>query len=478
MALTIVAIGPDSPDLLTLGAAQALREASAVLLRTGRHGVAAWLKENSIAFETLDALYESAEDFDALARAAAEAVMRFSQRVPGGVYAVPDPTNDETVAELLRRGVEIKALCGVTQGGCAAVQALCCGTVVEEGALCIPAAALRVQEINPARALILTEIDSRLRAGEAKLKLLEIYPPQFCVVLGGKVIALCDLDRQKRYDHLSCAYLPPCPLKERSRFTFNDLLDIMVRLRRRGDGCPWDLQQTHESLRQYLIEEAHEAVAAINGGDPERMADELGDVLLQVVFHAQVAAEHATFTITDITSAICAKMISRHRHIFGENQCATAEEVLNSWEQIKKEEKGLKSTADVMRDVPQGLPALMRASKVQNKAHQVGFDWAAPLQALEKVTEETDEVRAELAAGRDPQEEFGDLLFAAAHAARLSGVQPELALDQATEKFIRRFAAMEKAAQSAGATLSAMTLAQMETLWEQAKRTEREGTQK
>ena len=128
------------------------------------------------------------------------------------------------------------------------------------------------------------------------------------------------------------------------------------------------------------------------------MADELGDVLLQVVFHAQVAAEHATFTITDITSAICAKMISRHRHIFGENQCATAEEVLNSWEQIKKEEKGLKSTADVMRDVPQGLPALMRASKVQNKAHQVGFDWAAPLQALEKVTEETDEVRAELAA--------------------------------------------------------------------------------
>lgn len=477
MNLTVVAIGPESPQLLTLGAAEALKGAPALLLRTGRHGVAGWLEENGIAFETLDALYDGAEDFDELAQAAADAVARFAAKNPHGVYAVPDPVTDETVAELVRRGAKLNILPGVSQADCARTQAIEKGFDAGEGAVCLPAAALSAVEINPARPLVLTEVNSRLQAGEVKLKLMEIYDADMPVLVGEKRVPLSEMDRLKHYDHLTHVYVPESPMAERTRYTFGDLLSIMARLRRRGDGCPWDMEQTHETLRQYMLEEAHEVVAAINGGDPDRIADELGDVMLQVVFHARVAEEHANFNIHDVTTAICGKMISRHRHIFGDRHCATAEEVHRSWEQIKKEEKGLKSTSEVMRDVPESLPALMRASKVQNKAHQIGFDWDDPRDALDKITEENGEVREELAAGRDPEEEFGDLLFAAAHAARLCGVQPELALDRATEKFIRRFETMEAAAQAEGKQLAGMTLAEMEAYWALAKRVEKEGKQ-
>ena len=479
MKITVVSLGPDSPEFLTLGAAEALLDAQAVLLRTGWHGVAAWLEKNRVQYRTLDALYDEADDFDELAQSAADEIVRFFEETPKGVYGVPDPACDETVAELVRRGAELKVLAGVTQASHARVQALEAGFPGDEGALSIPAADLRVQDINPSLPLVLTELDSKLAAGDLKLRLMEVYDAEMEVLLSGERIALEDLDRQadERYDHLTSVFLPASPLSARTRYTFGDLLDIMARLRRRGDGCPWDTQQTHESLRQYMLEEAHEVVAAINEGEPDRVADELGDVMLQVVFHSRIAEEHAEFTIADVTTAICGKMIHRHRHIFGDSSCATAEDVVQSWEQIKKEEKGLRSTSEAMRDVPASLPALMRASKVQNKAHQVGFDWDDPRLALDKISEENGEVREELDAGCDPEEEFGDLLFAAAHAARLCGVQPELALDRAVEKYISRFEYMEQAAKKDGKSLAEMTLSEMEPYWALAKRREKEAKQ-
>lgn len=163
----------------------------------------------------------------------------------------------------------------------------------------------------------------------------------------------------------------------------------------RGDnGCPWDREQTHESLCRYLIEEAWEAVGAVNEDDPDHLADELGDVLLQIVFHASIGRTFGTFNINDVTSYICRKMIYRHAHIFGQIHCDTAEQVSASWEQLKKKEKGLQSQSDVLKDVSKGLPALMRAGKVQKKAKQVGFDWDSAKEALPKVHEEADEVLA------------------------------------------------------------------------------------
>ena len=470
--ITVVALGPDRAKQRTLEAAEALARAPRLILRTGRHGAADWLRAKEIPFETLDALYERAEDFDALNEEAAQAVLAAAPVC----YAVPDPASDATVEALRAHGARLNVLAGVTQANLAAVSALAAGLPAVSGVCTVTASALGEHRVNPSLALLVTELNSRLLAGEVKLRLLEIYPPSFSVHFDGSLLPLEALDRQRRYDHLSCVYLPPCPMQARSRYTFDDLLDVMARLRNPVDGCPWDREQTHESLREYLIEEAYEAVDAINSGDMERMADELGDVLLQVVFHARVAQEHGEFDIVDVTTAICRKMVSRHAHIFGDAHCDTAEDVVQSWEAIKKREKGLQAMSDVMRDVPVHFPALMRASKVQKKARQVGFDWQEPGPALAKVCEEANEVRAELEARRDPKDELGDLLFAAVNVSRLCGVQPELALGAATDKFIRRFSAMEQAIRADGKSMETMDLPEMDRYWDAVKRSERGNT--
>jgi len=469
--LTVVALGPDRAENMTLQAADALRRAKSVLLRTGKHGAAGWLREQNIAFETLDGLYDLAEDFDALNEQAVDEVLR---RLARGAlcYGVPDPLTDSTVAALKAAGVPLSIIAGVTQADHARARALESSLPADGRVATVSAVEMGDHRIDPALPLLVTELNSRLLAGEVKLRLLGVYAPDQRALFGGAVITLDALDRQTAYDHLSYVYVPQSPLTGRSRYTFGDLLDIMARLRRPGDGCPWDLQQTHASLREYVIEEAYELVEAIDQGELLRVADELGDVLLQVVFHAQVGKEHGAFAMDDVTSAICHKMITRHAHIFGDIHCESADDVLKSWEAIKKKEKGQSSSADSMRDLPGHLPALMRAAKVQKKARQVGFDWDDPLEALKKVLEETEEVRAELENGRGPEDELGDLLFAAVNAARLAGVQPELALGRATDKFIRRFERMEAAIATDHMQMKNMSLPEMDAYWERVKREE------
>jgi tetrapyrrole methylase family protein/MazG family protein len=242
----------------------------------------------------------------------------------------------------------------------------------------------------------------------------------------------------------------------------------MERLRSPG-GCPWDLKQTHESLRQYVLEEAYEVAAAVDEKDPDALADELGDLLLQVVFHAQIGRQRGEFDIADVTSNICAKMILRHPHIFGSVSVTGAEEVVANWEAIKRTEKGHSSTAQTMEDVPSGMSALMRAYKIQKKAAQAGFDWEDASGALLKAEEEENELKDELS-GKDMDKieaEAGDLLFAWVNVLRKAGVNPEVALARATRKFTGRFAYIE---QNAGADLQDLTLAQMDELWESAKK--------
>ncbi len=472
--ITVVALGPGDAGLMTLAAAEALKAAGKVWLRTARHGAAEWLAAQGAAYESFDADYDAADDFDALNAAVAERLLALAGEEPV-CYAVPDPATDATVAALRARGARLRVLAGVSQTNSARAALL--GTDLEApgGLVSIPAADFHGHRIDPALPLLVTELNSALLAGEVKLGLLDVYAPETRALFSGAVIALDTLDRQKGYSHESYVLLPPSPYSERARYTFNDLLDVMARLRRPGDGCPWDLEQTHKTLREYLIEEAYEAVDAIDQGDPWMIADELGDVLLQVVFNAQVAKEHGEFAIGDVTTAICHKMITRHAHIFGEIHCETAEDVLKSWDAIKRKEKGQKATSEVMRDVPGHYPALMRAGKVQKKARQAGFDWDRPEEALAKVREEADEVLAELMAGRDPEAELGDLLFAVVNAARLSGVQAEVALGLATEKFIRRFTRMEGAILADGKEMKGMTLPEMDAYWDAVKRAEKEG---
>jgi MazG family protein len=256
------------------------------------------------------------------------------------------------------------------------------------------------------------------------------------------------------------------------------LLAIMRRLRDPAGGCPWDLEQDFASIAPYTIEEAYEVAGAIEQadetGDFTGLKDELGDLLLQVVFHARMAEEKGLFAFPDVVHTICDKMIRRHPHVFGETDAKTAEHVSRNWDQIKRQERAAKvESSGLLDDVPRALPALVRAIKLQDRAATVGFDWPNARPVIDKIAEEARELAE--AAPDDPaksEEEFGDLLFAMANLARHLKLDPEAALRAANAKFVRRFKSIEAALQARGQTPEGATLEEMEELWQQAKRAE------
>ncbi|MDD6051084.1 MAG: nucleoside triphosphate pyrophosphohydrolase [Clostridiales bacterium] len=475
-AITVVSLGPGDSKLLTLQSADLLRKSRCLVLRTSQHRVAAWLQEEGIAFEDFDALYGAYEDFDALHAEMARRLWEMATEQPV-TFAVIDAQSDGAVRALRATCPaegKVSILPGVTMAdSCLAILP---DKFEQPGKVRIlPAMDAAVAAPDPAMPLLITELFDRVLASDVKLHLSDLYGDEAEVVFFPSsakisrkpiVLPLMELDRQRTYDHTVCLFVPAMPLSQRPRYCFADLLEVMRLLRQR---CPWDSEQTHESLRKYLIEEAYEAVGAIDEGDMDHLADELGDVLLQIAFHADIAQAVGEFSISDVTTAIVRKLIYRHAHIFGDIRCDTAEDVAQSWEQLKKAEKGLTTQASVLADVSQGLPALMRAAKVQKKASQVGFDWDDALGALPKVHEEAEEVRAELETGRDPGEELGDLLFSCVNVARLAGLEPELLLKSATEKFIRRFTAMENLIICDEKSLEGLTLAEMDVYWNRVK---------
>jgi len=271
------------------------------------------------------------------------------------------------------------------------------------------------------------------------------------------------MDEQRQVDPL-----------DRSADPFRRLVAIMARLRGEG-GCPWDREQTHESLIPYIIEEAYEVKEAIEKNDIEGMREELGDLLLQIVFHAQLAREEGRFDIDDVLRTICEKLIHRHPHVFGEVEVASAAEVLHNWEQIKAEEKRERGKdPSRLSGVPTHLPALLRAHRVQEKAARVGFDWDDIGGVFKKVREEIAELETAVANGRKEsiRSEMGDLLFALVNLARFLDIQAELALHETIEKFIERFRYIERRAAEQNRDLDEMSLAEMDALWDEAKQRE------
>lgn len=263
------------------------------------------------------------------------------------------------------------------------------------------------------------------------------------------------------------------------KYTLDDLVEVIKALRAEN-GCPWDKVQTHETLKQDMLEEACEAIDAIEKSDYENLCEELGDVLMQVVFHARIEEEKgddAAFTLEDVIRGICEKMIYRHPHVFGSGdvKADTPEEVLVNWEKLKQKEKKTETQTEVMQKIPSSLPALMRAAKVQKKAADVGFDWHDISGALPKVYEEVKELEESiLAQDGHEEEEFGDILFALVNIARFLKINPEFALTNATKKFINRFEYVEKSALLQGRHLTEMTLEEMDLLWDEGKKILRE----
>lgn len=256
----------------------------------------------------------------------------------------------------------------------------------------------------------------------------------------------------------------------KDKYNCADLVDIMELLRKPG-GCPWDAEQTHQSIKKNLIEEAYEVIEAINKDDKTLLEEELGDLLMQVVFHAQMEREEGNFDFDDVADGVCKKLIIRHPHVFGEIKADTVDEVLTNWDAIKMQTKGQKSATDSMMSVPRELPALMRATKLQKKAADVGFDWPDVKGAVDKLYEEISELKEAIEEGDKTHidEELGDLLFSAVNVSRFVKVDAEESLTGASDKFLKRFTDVEKKAKERGIDMTKVTIEVLDQLWDEVK---------
>lgn len=257
----------------------------------------------------------------------------------------------------------------------------------------------------------------------------------------------------------------------KERYDVNDLIDIVEILRSPG-GCPWDIEQDHKSIRRDFLEETYEVIEAINKEDRDGLLEELGDVLLQVVFHTQIEREKNSFDLNDVADGVCKKMIERHPHVFSNVNAETSEQVLENWDVIKKQTKSQKSQTESMLSIPREFPALMRADKVQKKAAKVGFDWDSVEGAFDKVSEELEELKEAVTMGvvENANEELGDLLFSVVNVSRFISVDSEEALTKATDKFIDRFSKVEKMAEEKGINMKETELSELDKLWDEAKK--------
>ncbi|MBQ2704604.1 MAG: nucleoside triphosphate pyrophosphohydrolase [Clostridia bacterium] len=256
----------------------------------------------------------------------------------------------------------------------------------------------------------------------------------------------------------------------KEKYGIDDLVQI-IRLLRGEGGCPWDMQQTHQSIRNNVIEEAYEVADAVDTDDKAALCEELGDLLMQVVFHARMAEETGDFNLDQVADGVCQKLVHRHPHVFGTVKADTVGQVLDNWDAIKMEEKNQQTYTDTLLSVPRAFPGIMRAAKVQKRAAKVGFDWADSQGAWDKLHEEIDEVRAAEQSGNADAvaEEVGDLLFSVVNVTRFLKVDGEEAISKATDKFISRFDKMEQLAVSKGLNLKELTLEEMDALWDEIK---------
>jgi len=426
--ITVIGHGYGEGDL-TLEAMRALRSGDRILLHTARCACAVWLTAQGIPFGSFDDLYDRCEDFDEHAGRVADSLI---EACDGGsvVYGVFD-VRDRSVQALAARGVPMKIVPGPAAE--ASLLSNAAGPV-----LSISASDWDEAAFSSGLNTVVREIDSRPLAAELKLRLQDTYPDDWiCTVTqpGGLAsIELYKLDRLSHYDHTVAALIPAVrDLKRLERFDFDRFCQVIDVLLDPG-GCPWDRAQTHASLRPYMIEEAYEAVGAIDEGDTWHLADELGDVLLQVVLHAGIARRHGEFTLQDVTTDIAKKMIRRHSHIFGGDNAADAGAVNDLWTRNKMAERGQKTYAESMKDVPKSFPALMRAGKILKRLDNALSAPTTPEEALK----EAESALAELRSRDDREIAAGEALLTLTDACRALGIDPESAWDRAADGVISR----------------------------------------
>lgn len=477
----IAGLGPGNPEHIPLGLWKLLEQDSRPLyLRTAHHPAVKALEERGIKFTSFDSLYEKAASFEELYQGMVRILLQAAE-TQEVIYAVPGhPLVAEASVSLLLKqagahGVETPL-----------IPALSCLDAVFTALKLDPASGLTILDAlawsgrpwDLTQGALITQVYNRRVAGEVKLKLMDFLPDEHPVVVvraagvAGeeriKEIPLYELDRITWLDHLTTLYVTPYP--EGNKYTLEGLRELMARLRGPG-GCPWDKQQTHQTLKRYLLEEAYEVIEAIEEGDMYKLNEELGDLLLQVVFHARLAEEEGFFNLRDVVAGIVEKMLRRHPHVFGQVKLKTAQQVLKRWEEIKALERQGNGEGAILQ-APRTLPALLRALKVQEQAARRGFDWPEVKGVWAKVFEELEELKASQNAGEEGRvaEEMGDAFFALVNLARWLKVDPESALNRTIDKFCRRFEYIAEEARKQGRELQSLTLEEMDALWEETKK--------
>lgn len=480
--IILLGLGPGDPGLLTRQAWDLLNSSGEVYFRTRQHPVVPYLP-GSVRIHSYDQLYENNESYEQIYSQIIEDILRLGQRPQGVIYAVPGHPfiAEATSPEIARRAREGNIPVRIIEGISFIESTFSVlGRDPFPQTVIIDALDLAIAHhppFPPSVPALIAQIHSPSIASDVKLTLMAVYPDEHQVQLvhgaGTSAVVvesvpLYQVDRSPNIGMLTSLYLPSLNLNT----SFESFQELVAHLRA-PEGCPWDREQTHQSLRPHLMEEAYEVLEAIDEDDPRAMAEEFGDLLLQIVLHAQIASEYGEFSMTDILRGIHEKIVRRHPHVFGDVVVQDKETVLKNWEILKAGERqaGLKKEESLLDGVSQALPALVQAITYQKRVARVGFDWPNMYGVIEKVQEEIKEFQ-EANSKEEREGELGDLLFSIVNLARWFDIDAESALRQTNNRFRKRFTSMEAKARLQDRSLPDFSADELDDLWESAKENE------
>ncbi|PAV28570.1 nucleoside triphosphate pyrophosphohydrolase [Virgibacillus profundi] len=478
--IEIIGLGGGDIDQLSLGIYKKLINTKGIVYtRTMDHSVIQSLRLEDVSFESFDKNYEDEDQFATVYQSIVEKLLAKAAKEPV-IYTVPGhPMLAEKTVQLLLEQTEIEV---EIVGGQSYLDDLFTLLKIDpiDGFQFVDGTSFERSQLNYSQHIIFCQVYDRFIASDVKLALLEDLPADYEVTIveaaGSKDevitrIPLEELDHSLEVSNLTSVYIPPAP-KGLLNHTFMRLREVIATLRA-PNGCPWDREQTHESLREYAIEEVYELIDAIEEEDDEGIIEELGDILLQVMLHSQIGEDDGYFTVDDVIRSITDKMIHRHQHVFADVNADTVEDVYKNWDELKKEEKG-EQRKSVLDGVPKQLPSLAKAFKLQKKAAKVGFDWDNVAGIWQKLDEELSEVKEAIEQDDklEIEKELGDVLFVLANISRYYKMNPEVALNLTNRKFISRFSYIEERLKDQKKDINRTTLEEMDELWDQAKERE------
>ena len=480
--ITVIGLGAGELDQLPLGLYRKLMKATRLFVRTAEHPVLGELVKEGLSFESFDAIYEKHDEFEMVYKEIVETLIELADESPL-FYAVPGHplVAEQTVQWLVEAEKEGRIQLEIL-GGQSFLDPIFNALRIDpiEGFQLLDGTMFKRDDVQMGQHVLIAQVYDAYSASEVKLTLMEKYPDDYPVTIvtaaGTSVeelrtVPLFELDRAAELNNLTTVYVPPVLQLENRLKEWSAFREVIAKLRA-PDGCPWDREQTHESLKKYIIEEVHEFLQAVEDQDDEGIVEELGDVLLQVFLHAQIGQDEGYFSLEDVLQSVSAKMIHRHPHVFGDVEVENAEDVLRNWQELKAEEKGNQSKR-ILDGLDRADSSLLTSYNYQKAAAKVGFDWPNVEGAMEKFLEEWDEFKLELKNGGSETQldELGDVLFTIVNVARFYGLSPEEAMMHANRKFKSRFNYVEDRVQRDKRDFKAYSLDELESFWQQAKQT-------